>query len=64
MELFIGVDFMATSSFNRNVKITKDNYQSLLDIVNDDAPIKASFEGVRKIELVKKEDLGKWFKWN
>lgn len=53
---------MATSSFNRDVVINQDNYESLLEIIHDDTPVKVSFEGVRKIELVKKEDLGKWFK--
>ncbi len=53
---------MATSSFNRNVIINKDNIESLIDIVEDETPIKVDFKGVRKIELVRKEDLHKYFK--
>lgn len=53
---------MATSSFDRNVIINQDNYESLLDIINDDTPVKVSFEGVRKIELIPKEEMDKWFK--
>ena len=41
---------MATSSFNRDVVINQDNYESLLEIIYDDTPVKVSFEGVRKIE--------------
>ena len=53
---------MATSSFNRDVVINQDNYESLLEIIHDDNPKMASFEGVRKIELIPKEEINKWFK--
>ena len=53
---------MATSSFGRSITIDKNNYKSLHDIINDKTKSMTSFKNMRKIELVKKEDIKKWFK--
>ena len=53
---------MATSSFDRDVIITEDNVQSLIDIVNNKNYEKVDFSNTRKIETMSNEKIEKYFK--
>lgn len=53
---------MATSSFDRNVIINKENYESLEKIIEDKSSVNVDFKSMRKIELVTKENIKLFFK--
>lgn len=53
---------MATSSFDRNVKINNENYESIKEIVKDKSKTNIDFKNMRKIEVVTKDKINLYFK--
>ena len=55
------VIFMATSSFDKNVIINKNNQKSLIEIIDKQYDTKKSFSGIRKIEKLNKNEIKNMF---